>query len=82
MMSQYRCSQPEPYKPWPWKSESIIQGFQYTFRPDGILKDKLQLAKLILEHALDNVCNLGGTMVISFPDSTPAIVSVITKQYS
>ena len=68
--------QPYNYKP---KSESkLIRGFQFTFS-DGIIEDRL-LFESILSHALDNVSNLGGKMVIAFPDSNPAEVSVITKQ--
>ena len=65
---------PYNYKP---KSESkLIRGFQFTFS-NGIVKDRLLS---ILSRALDNVSNLGGKMVIAFPDSNPAEVSVITEQ--
>ena len=58
----------------------MIRGFLYTF-PDGIVQDKLHEQLIaILSKALDYVSKLGGKMVIAFPDSTPAEVSVITKQ--
>lgn len=65
-------------KPKPIVPDSEFVGFQFTF-PNGIVKNK-SLFRLILDHALNNLSKLGGKMVIAFPDSTPAKVSVITKQ--
>ena len=55
----------------------VIPGCQFTF-PDGIVNNKPQL-EFILQHALQNVSNFGGKMVIAFPDGNPAKVSMITK---
>ena len=86
MASQYKYRQSEPW-PWPWprprKSESIyIKGLLYTF-PDRIkFDDKLQYVMSILNDALCKlrVSELGGKMVIAFPDFNAAKVSVITVQ--
>ena len=54
-------------------SQRVIRGFLYTFP-----EDELKLVKIILRDALDNVSKFGGKMVIAFPDSIPAKVSMIT----